>query len=82
MKDLIESAPPELVGDVYKNGIYMCGGGSMLRGIDQMLQKEVGVEVKLVEEPLTCVVRGTGAIIENFDTYNHLLNSFSSVKLG
>ena len=82
LKDLIESSPPELVGDVYKNGVYMCGGGSMLRGIDQMLQKETGVEVKLVDDPLTCVVRGTGFVVENFDSYRHLLDNFSNLKLG
>ncbi len=82
LKDLIEASPPELVGDVYKNGVYMCGGGSMLRGIDQMLQKETGVEVKLVDDPLTCVVRGTGFVVENFDSYCHLLDNFSNLKLG
>ena len=82
MKDLIESAPAELVGDVYKNGIYVCGGGSLLRGIDTMFGKEIGVNVRIVDDPLTCVVRGTGFIIEHFDKYNHLLNNFSNFKLG
>ncbi|MCP6719883.1 MAG: rod shape-determining protein [Patescibacteria group bacterium] len=82
LKDLIEASPPELVGDVHKNGVYMCGGGSMLRGVDQMLQKETGVEVKLVDDPLTCVVRGTGVVVENFDKYSHLLDNFSNLKLG
>lgn len=82
LKDLIEASPPELVGDVHKNGVYMCGGGSMLRGVDQMLQKETGVEVKLVDDPLTCVVRGTGVVVENFDKYSHLLDNFSNLRLG
>ena len=80
VKDLIESAPPELVGDIYKNGIYLCGGGSLLRGIDQLLQKEIGVGVRVVEEPLTCVARGTGIITEDIDGYSHLLNHFSRLK--
>jgi len=82
MKELIEVTPPELVGDVYKNGIYLCGGGSLLRGIDQLAQKEIGVTVKTVEEPLTCVARGTGIITENLNKYKHLLNNFSDFKLN
>ena len=77
VKDLIESAPPELVGDVYRNGIYFCGGGSLLRGIDALVEKEVGVDVHVVEDPLTCVARGTGIICDNFEAYEHLLGNFS-----
>lgn len=82
IKDLIESTPPELVGDIYKNGIYLCGGGSLLRGIDQLMEKEIGVQVRMVEEPLTCVARGTGLICEHLEDYKHLLNNFASFKLG
>ena len=78
VKDLIESTPPELVGDIYRNGIYVCGGSSLLRGIAQTLQKEIGVEVKIVEDALTCVARGTGLITEELNTYRHLLNNFSN----
>lgn len=80
LKDLIEIAPPELVGDVYKNGVYLCGGGGMLRGIDQMIQKDIGVKVRVVEEPLTCVARGTGVIAENLNNFRHLLNNFGKVR--
>lgn len=82
VKDLIESAPPELVGDIYKNGIYLCGGGSLLRGIHQLFEKEIGVTVWTVEEPLTSIARGTGLISEGFEKFSHLLNNFSNVKLG
>ncbi len=82
LKDLIESSPPELVGDIHKNGIYMCGGMSQLRGLDELFEKETGVGVKLVDEPLTCVVRGTGIIVENFEKYRHLLDNFSTLKMG
>ena len=77
LKDLIESTPPELVGDVYKNGVHCCGGGSLLRGIDAIIEKEIGVAVGVLEEPLTCVVRGTGMVCEQFDQYESLLNNFS-----
>ena len=76
MKDLIESAPPELVGDIFKNGIYLCGGGSLLRGFGTLIEREIGVTVRNVEDPLTSIARGTGFIIENFDQYEHVLNNF------
>ncbi|MDO8556934.1 MAG: rod shape-determining protein [Candidatus Jorgensenbacteria bacterium] len=77
IKDVIENAPPELVGDVYRNGIYLCGGGSMLRGVDQLASKEIGVPVAVIEDPLTCVARGTGVLCDKFQEYQHLLNIFS-----
>ncbi len=77
LKDLIESAPPELVGDIYKNGIYLCGGGSLLRGLGQLIEREIGVTVRTVEDPLTSIARGTGFIIENFSNYEHVLDNFS-----
>ncbi|MEX1014679.1 MAG: rod shape-determining protein [Candidatus Paceibacterota bacterium] len=81
LKDLIDMTPPELVGDIYKNGIYMCGGGSLLRGIDELIEKEIGVEVNIVDEPITCVARGSGVITEKFEDYKHLLNNFPSPLL-
>ncbi len=80
IKDLIESAPPELVGDIYKNGMYFCGGGSLFRGINQLIEKEIGVPVRVIEDPLACVVRGTGVVCEEISAYQHLLNNFSSQK--
>jgi rod shape-determining protein MreB len=80
LKDLIEITPPELVGDIYRNGVYLCGGGSLLRGIDQLFQKEIGVKVRIVEEPLTCVARGTGFVAEKPSLYEHLLNNFPRLK--
>lgn len=77
IKDLIEATPPELVGDIYENGVYICGGGSLLRGMDDLINKEIGVNVKIVDEPLTCVTRGSGIVTENFEEYEHLLNNFT-----
>lgn len=76
IRDVVENAPPELVGDVYKNGIYFCGGGSMLRGISQLAAKEIGVPVTVIEDPLTCVARGTGVFCDKFEDHKHLLNNF------
>lgn len=78
LKNLVETTPPELVGDVYKNGIYLCGGGSLLRGIDQIFEKEIGVAVQIVDDPLKSVVRGTGLVLENMNEHKYLLDNFSN----
>lgn len=72
IKETIEKAPPELVGDIYDRGIYLCGGGSLLRGIDQLIAKEVTVPVTIIDDPLTAVVRGTGVIAENIEAHSYL----------
>ncbi len=72
IKEVIESAPPELVGDILRQGIYLSGGGSLLRGMDALIHREIGVRVSVVEDPLTCVVRGTGVAAEDIERYRHL----------
>lgn len=73
IKEVIETAPPELAGDILKRGIFLCGGGSLLRGIDQLIAKDLNVMTVIVDDPLTCVARGTGVIIENFKEYSAIL---------
>lgn len=75
IREVIETAPPELVGDMLQRGIYLCGGGSLLKGIDQLISKELAVNVAVVEDPLTCVVRGTGVAVENFEKYTAVLDN-------
>lgn len=72
IKELIEKTPPELVGDILKRGIFLCGGGSLLRGLDLLLEKEIAVPISVVEDPLTAVARGAGIIAEDIDNYAHL----------
>jgi len=74
VKEVIETAPPELAGDILKRGIFLCGGGSLLRGIDQLIAKDLTVMTTIVDDPLTCVARGTGVVIENFKEYSAILN--------
>lgn len=81
-KDLIESTPPELVGDVYKNGAYLCGGGGLLRGIDKLLERELGVRVRIAEDALRCVARGAGMIADDLKIHQPILNSSASLGLG
>src|SRR3989344_4747428 len=80
IKTVIEATPPELVGDILERGIYLCGGGSLLRGIDQLIKKELSINATIVDDPLTCVVRGVGSIIEDFQKYNHLFAVEAKVR--
>lgn len=77
IKALIEEAPPELVGDILKRGIYLSGGGSMLRGIDKFIEREIMVATNLVDDPLTCAVRGLGMIVEDLPKYETILSNQS-----
>ncbi|MCS6789281.1 MAG: rod shape-determining protein [Patescibacteria group bacterium] len=75
--EVIEKTPPELVGDMLDKGIFLCGGGALLRGLDEVIQKEIGIESKIVNEPLMCVARGLGKVIDEFENYKNILTDFS-----
>ncbi len=74
-KEVLETTPPEIVADIYKRGIFVCGGGALIPGIDKMIEKDLGVKVKVAEDPLTAVVRGTGMVLEDIDKYKEVLIS-------
>lgn len=65
IKDTIEEAPPELVSDIMEKGIYMAGGGALIKGIDKLVEDITKMPVHVAEDPLTCVVRGCGKLLEN-----------------
>ena len=65
VRDTLEKTPPELASDISERGIVMTGGGSMLKGLDQLLADETGLPVFVAEEPLNCVVMGAGKLLEN-----------------
>ena len=69
VKSVLENTPPELAADIIDKGIVMAGGTSSLRNFDKLLTKETGVVCHVAEEPLLCVVRGTGVAIENIELY-------------
>ena len=73
VKITIEETPPELISDIMKKGIYLTGGGALLRGLDVLISKETKMPVKLVEDPLTAVVRGAGVVLENLDELSEVL---------
>lgn len=69
----LERTPPELASDILDRGIILSGGGSLLRGLDQRLREETNLPINMVEDPLTCVVRGTGKVLENLQYYTKML---------
>jgi rod shape-determining protein MreB len=75
VREVIEETPPELAGDVLRNGITLCGGGALLRGLDELLEKETGVKVRIADDPLTCVARGLGQMVDDFDAHHELFDN-------
>lgn len=63
IKQVIEECPPELAGDIMDQGIVLCGGGSLLRGLDVRLRTEIGIPVQISEHPMDCVARGMGKLL-------------------
>lgn len=69
----LENTPPELSSDLVDNGIVMAGGGSLLRGLDVLLSKETKLPVRLADDPLRCVVKGAGMVLDEFDFFRETL---------
>ena len=69
----LEKTPPELAADIVDRGIYMCGGGALLRGLDMLIKEETNLPVYVAENPLESVVRGAGRILENISTSGKLV---------
>jgi len=73
VKTAIEETPPELLADIMVSGIQMAGGGSLLRGLSTLIQRETKIPTKIIEDPMTAVVRGAGQIMENLDQLEEVL---------
>ncbi len=67
IKAALEMTPPELVADIYERGIVLSGGGALLKGMDTIISKAAAIPVRVTDDPLTCVVRGTGILLDNPD---------------
>ena len=65
----LERAEPELAADLVETGIMLAGGGSLLRGIDKVIHQATGLPVRIAEDPLTCVARGTSVFLENLESW-------------
>ena len=74
VKTTIEETPPELLADVMSNGIYLAGGGSLLRGLDTLISRETKMPCKIIDDPLTAVVRGAGIALENIELLSEVMS--------
>ncbi len=69
----LEQTPPELYADIVKNGIYLAGGGAMLRGLDKRLIDKIGIQFHIADDPLLCVAKGTGVALKNINRFSFLI---------
>lgn len=74
IKEVLENTPPELASDIIDKGIVLSGGTALLRNIDKLIMQATGVAVHVAEDPLLCVVRGTGVALENIDLYKRTIS--------
>lgn len=72
-KEVLETTPPEVLSDVMKRGIFLVGGGALIKGFPEVLKEELGIPVFVSDDPLTAVVRGTGVILEDIERYREVL---------
>jgi rod shape-determining protein MreB len=75
VKRTLERAEPELSADLVENGIWIAGGGALLRGIDVVISEATGLDVSIADEPLTCVAQGTSIYLENLELWKAVLES-------
>lgn len=73
VRQTLEQTPPELASDILDRGIILTGGGALLRGLDKRLRQETNLPVNIADDPLTCVVRGTGKVLEDFAKFAKVL---------
>jgi rod shape-determining protein MreB len=70
---VLELTPPELYADIYSKGIYLAGGGALLRGLDKRISEKTNIPVHVAEDPLHAVARGTGIALRNIDKFEFLI---------
>ena len=70
----LESTPPELASDIYKRGLYLTGGGALLRGLDKRISAKTKLPVHIASEPLRAVVKGTGIALKNTHRFSFLID--------
>jgi rod shape-determining protein MreB len=73
VRQALEETPPELSADILDKGIVVTGGGALLKGLDKRLREETNLPINIAEDPLTCVVRGTGVVLENMSQFSKVL---------
>ncbi len=80
IKSAIEDAPPELLADIMREGIFLVGGGSLLRKLDKLIEQETKIPVKVPEDPMTAVARGCGVVLENLPKLKDVLVSTEQLE--
>lgn len=75
VKNALEATPPELAADIVDKGIMLTGGGALLRNLDTELRDRTGLPVSIADDPLSCVVRGSGTVVENLNKWKSVLTS-------
>lgn len=80
IKTTVEETPPELLADIMSSGIHLTGGGALLRGLDTLIMKETKIPTKVIDDPLTAVVRGAGVVLENLDELEEVLVETDSLE--
>lgn len=73
VKEVLETTPPEILADVMRNGMYLTGGGALIRGLPEVLSEYVGIPVFVADDPLTAVARGAGIILEELELFEDML---------
>jgi rod shape-determining protein MreB len=73
IKGVVEEIPPEIISDIMHRGIILAGGGALLRGLGALIKQETQMPVTVADDPLTCVVRGTGIIVEDLENLKDVL---------
>lgn len=73
IKAVLEVTPPELVADIFERGMILTGGGALLKGIDATIAEATQIPVRIADDPSTCVVRGTGIVLENMEAYRDII---------
>ncbi|MBI4120692.1 MAG: rod shape-determining protein [Parcubacteria group bacterium] len=73
VKEVLESTPPEVLSDVMARGIVLVGGGAVISGLADLLNEELSLPIHVAHDPMTAVVRGTGIVLEDMDTYQEML---------
>jgi rod shape-determining protein MreB len=75
VRDALDDTPPELVADLMEQGIAIAGGGALLQGLDERLSEETKMRVYVADDPMTCVARGAGRVLEDLDRLHKVLAS-------
>lgn len=81
IKEVLETTPPELLSDIIHRGLILSGGGALLRGLDVMLQNVLKIPIYVAEDPLTAMARGTGIILDEFESFKEVLLNTDDISV-